>query len=102
MQKNMMKRLQKIQADMEKAQQELGEERIEGSSGGGAVKVVSNGHQELLEIHIDPSAVDPDDVEMLQDLVLAACNEALRKAKTASEIRMSKATGNLSIPGIKL
>ena len=98
--KKMMKQVQKMQADMEIVQKELGEERIEATAGGGVVKAVVSGHQEMLEIHIDPAAVDPDDVEMLEDLVVAACNEALRKARDLAEQRLAKVTGNVSIPGL--
>ncbi|MDD2202664.1 MAG: YbaB/EbfC family nucleoid-associated protein [Firmicutes bacterium] len=98
--KKMMKQVQKMQADMERVQKELGEERIEATAGGGVVKAVVNGHQEMLEIHIDPATVDPDDVEMLEDLVVAACNEALRKARELAEQRLAKVTGNVSIPGL--
>ncbi|MFA7635590.1 MAG: YbaB/EbfC family nucleoid-associated protein [Bacillota bacterium] len=98
--KKMMKQVQKMQADMERVQKELGEERIEATAGGGVVKAVVSGHQEMLEICIDPSVVDPDDVEMLEDLVVAACNEALRKARDLAEQRLAKVTGNMSIPGL--
>lgn len=98
----MMKQIQKMQAEMERVQQELADDRIEGTAGGGVVRVVVNGHQDFVEIHIDPAAVDPDDVEILEDLVLAACGEAVRKSKQAAEAKMSKATGNVSIPGLKL
>ncbi|HHY63132.1 MAG: YbaB/EbfC family nucleoid-associated protein [Bacillota bacterium] len=98
--KKMMKQVQKMQEDMERVQQELAEERIETTAGGGVVRAVVNGHQEVLEIHIDPAVVDPDDVDMLEDLVVAACNEALRKAKELAEQRLAKVTGNISIPGL--
>ncbi|TET67595.1 MAG: YbaB/EbfC family nucleoid-associated protein, partial [Candidatus Zixiibacteriota bacterium] len=77
---NMMKQVQKMQAEMEKIQEELAEERVEGSAGGGVVKVVANGRQEILEIKISPEVVNPEDVEMLEDLVLAAVNQAREKA----------------------
>lgn len=98
--KKMMKQVQKMQADMERVQKELGEERVEATAGGGVVKAIVSGHQEMLEIHIDPAAVDPDDLEMLEDLVVAACNEALRKARDLAEQRLAKVTGNMSIPGL--
>ena len=97
----MMKQFQKMQAEMERVQQELADDRVEGTAGGGVVRVVVNGHQEFVEIHIDPAAVDPDDVEMLEDLVLAACSEAVRKSKQVAESKMAKVTGNVSVPGLK-
>ena len=85
---NLMKQAQKMQRDMEKLQDELQEKEVEATAGGGAVKVIATGKKEIKEITIDPDVVDPDDVEMLQDLVLAAVNEALRKAEemVSSEI----------------
>ncbi|MCR4426614.1 MAG: YbaB/EbfC family nucleoid-associated protein [Firmicutes bacterium] len=97
----MMKQVQKMQADMVRIQEELGSKLVEATSGGGAVRVVANCHQELVEIHIDPAAVDPEDVDMLQDLILAACNEALRKARETAEAELAKVTGGISVPGLK-
>lgn len=98
----MMKQIQKMQADMERVQLELADERVEGTSGGGVVKAVVDGHQNFVELHIDPAAVDPEDVDMLQDLVMAACNEAVRKSKQMAESRMTRVTGSMSVPGLKL
>lgn len=96
----MMKQVQKMQAEMAKAQEELGEETVEATAGGGVVSVVVNGHQEVQSIKIDPSAVDPEDVEMLEDLVLAAVNEGLRKSQEMAAEKMSKITGGINIPGL--
>lgn len=98
----MVKQIQKMQADVERVQQELVNDRVDATAGGGVVRAVFNGHQELVEIHIDPSVIDPDDVEMLQDLIIAACNEAIRKSKEEAEAKLAKVTGNISIPGLKL
>ncbi len=94
---NMIKQAQKMQQDMMKAQEELETAEYEASAGGGVVKAVANGKRELVSIVIEPDAVDPDDVEMLQDLVIAAVNEALRKAETAMSESMSKITGGLGL-----
>jgi len=96
----MMKQVQKMQADMAKLQQELGEKEIEASSGGGVVTVKVNGKQEVLAVKIKPEAVDPDDVEMLEDLITAAVNEALRKSQDMVAAEMSKITGGMKIPGL--
>ena len=96
----MMKQVQKMQAQMAKLQEELEERVVEASAGGEAVAVKVNGKQEVLEIKIDPDVVDPDDVEMLEDLVLAAVNEALRKAEEMMAKEMGKLTGGLNIPGL--
>lgn len=93
----MLKQVQKLQEDMARIQEELRAERVEGT-GGGAVRVVANGHGEFQEVHIDPAAVDPSDVGMLEDLVLAAANDAHRKAKDLSAQRMKEATAGLPIP----
>ncbi|NLK36452.1 MAG: YbaB/EbfC family nucleoid-associated protein [Gracilibacteraceae bacterium] len=92
---NLMKQAQKMQKDMEKLQAELQEKEVETTAGGGAIKVVANGKKEIKEIIIDRDVVDPDDVEMLQDLVLAAVNEALRMADDMVNSEMSKITGGL-------
>lgn len=96
----MMKQVQKMQKDMAKLQDELNEKQVEVTAGGGAVKVVANGKKELISIEIDQDVVDPDDVEMLQDLVLAASNEALRKAEKMVSDEMQKITGGMNIPGL--
>ena len=96
----MMKHVQKMQADMAKLQQELAEKEVEASSGGGVVTVKVNGKQEVLAIKINPEAVDPEDVEMLEDLITAAVNEALRKSQDMVAGEMSKITGGMKIPGL--
>jgi DNA-binding YbaB/EbfC family protein len=96
----MMKQAQKMQQDMLKAQEELKNETIEATAGGGVVKVIANGHGEINSIEIKPEVVDPDDTEMLQDLVLVAVNEAIEKAKAMQEERLKSATGGMAIPGM--
>lgn len=96
----MMKQVQKIQQDIAKMQEGLANRTVESTAGGGAVKVVANGRQELVKIEIKPEAVDPEDIEMLQDLVLAAANEALRKSQEMAANEMSKITGGIKIPGM--
>ena len=97
---NLMKQAQQFQTKMAKLQEELGEKRVEASSGGGMVTVIVNGRQEVLSINIDKEVVDPDDLEMLQDLILAAVNDGLTRAKNMINEEMSKLTGGLNIPGI--
>ena len=98
---NLMKQAQKMQKDMEKAQQELENKIVEASAGGGAISVVATAKKQIKEIIIKPEVVDPDDVEMLQDLILAAVNEALRKADEISNNEMGKVTGGLGgFPGM--
>ena len=96
---NMMKQAQKMQEDLMKMQSEMEDKTYTALSGGGAVSAVVNGKHELTELTIDPGAVDPEDVEMLQDLVIAAVNEAMRKAESSMSESMSKLTGGLNIPG---
>lgn len=96
----MMKQVQKMQADMAKLQEELVNQTVEATSGGGMVKVVANGKQEIMSIKINPEAVDPEDVEMLQDMVMAAVNEALRQSQEMVAREMSKITGGMNIPGL--
>ncbi|MBB6632952.1 YbaB/EbfC family nucleoid-associated protein [Cohnella thailandensis] len=96
----MMKQVKKMQEQMLKAQEELGTKTIEGSAGGGVVTVQVNGHKKVLSINIKPEAVDPEDVEMLQDLVLTAVNDALGKADELANSDMGKFTGGLKIPGL--
>ena len=91
---------QKLQQQMQKMQEEVEAREFEASSGGGMVTVKVNGKREVLSIEIKPEAVDPDDVEMLQDLVLAAVNEALRSAADTVEREMGKLTGGMSMPGL--
>ncbi len=97
---NMMKQAQQLQSKMMKLQEELAEKTVESSSGGGMVKVTANGRQQILSIQVEKEVVDPDDVEMLQDLVLAAVNDALAKAQEMVSSEMSKLTGGLNIPGL--
>jgi hypothetical protein len=99
----MMKQVQKMQADMMKAQETLKDDRIDASAGGGMVTVVISGDLVLQSITIDPAAVDPDDVEMLQDMVLAATNEALRSAQEHAASKMgglAGGLGGLGLPGM--
>ncbi len=96
----MMKQAQKLQRQMMEAQEALAEERVEATAGGGMVKVVADGQQNILEIKIDPQVVDPEDVEMLEDLVLAAVTEALKKSRELSEERLGALTKGLRIPGL--
>ncbi len=98
----MMKQARKMQQQINKIQEELGSKNVEASTGGGMVKVVATGKRELLSIEISPEVVDPDDVEMLQDLTLAAVNEALRKAEELAASEMGKIAGgmNLNLPGL--
>ena len=97
---NMIKQAQKMQQDMLRMQQELQEKEYEAKAGGGVVAATVNGKHELKNLVIDPEAVDPDDVEMLQDMVMAAVNEALRIASETTEREMSKITGGLNMPGL--
>jgi nucleoid-associated protein EbfC len=95
----MMKQVQKMQADMMAAQEALKDERVEASAGGGMVKVVATGELAIESITIDPAAVDPEDVEMLQDTVLAAVNQALTSAQELAATKMGDVTGGLGGPG---
>jgi hypothetical protein len=97
----MLKQAQKLQEQFQVAQESLVNMRAEGSAGGGMVTVVANGKQEVLQIRIDKSAIDPNDVEMLEDLIVAAVNQALSKAQELASTEMSKAAGNVlsSLPG---
>ena len=95
---NMLKQAQKMQQDMAKAQEELESKEYEASAGGGVVAVRVNGKRELISVTIDPEAVDPDDVEMLQDLIVAAVNEGLRAASEDAAGQMQKLTGGLNLP----
>lgn len=94
----MMKQVQKLQQEMARVQEEMRAERVEASAGGGVVRAVSNLHGEIQSIVIDPSVVDPGDVSMLQDLILAAVGEAQRTAKAQAEQRMKAVTGGLALP----
>jgi nucleoid-associated protein EbfC len=98
----MLKQVQKMQADMAKAQEELANETVEASAGGGMVVVKMSGDLQLRELRIDPEAVDPEDVEMLQDMVLAAVNEALRQAQEMAATKMGGLTGGLDLGSMGL
>ena len=97
---NLARMAQQMQAEMARVQDELERTTLEGSAGGGAVKAVVTGKQELVSVTIDPAVVDPDDVEMLQDLVTAAVNDALRNARETAERKLSAVTGGMKIPGL--
>lgn len=97
---NMMKQAQKLQSKMLKVQEEAALETVEASAGGGMVKVVANGKQQVITITIEKEVVDPEDTEMLQDLVLAAVNDALAKSQEMMSEKMSKLTGGMNIPGL--
>jgi DNA-binding YbaB/EbfC family protein len=97
---NMMKEAQRLQAQMAQLQEEVGKRTVEATAGGGMVTVVANGRQEIVSVKIDPEVVSKDDVQMLEDLVLAACNEALRKSRELVQQELGKLTGGLKIPGL--
>lgn len=97
---NLMKQAQKLQSKMLKLQDELADKTVETTSGGGMVRVVANGRQQVLSIEIEKEVVDPEDVEMLQDLVLAAVNDALVKSQEMVQAEMGKLTGGVNIPGM--
>ncbi len=97
---NMMKQAQKLQSKMLKMQEELASRTVETTAGGGMINVVANGRQQIISITIDKEVVDPEDVEMLQDLVLAAVNDALNKAQEMVASEMGKLTGGMNIPGL--
>jgi len=97
---NILKQAQQFQAKIAKLQEELGERSVEASSGGGMVTVVANGRQEILSITIDREVIDPDDVEMLQDLIMAAVNDGLNKAKNMVSEEMGNLTKGMNIPNI--
>ena len=96
----MIKQAQKMQQDMLKMQQELENTNYTAAAGGGMVKATVNGKHELVDLQVNPEAVDPDDVEMLQDMIIAAVNEAMRNADTAAQNNMSKLTGGLNLGGL--
>jgi nucleoid-associated protein EbfC len=97
---NMMKEPQRLQREMERMQEEVGKKVVEATAGGGMVTAQANGKQELLSIKIDPEVINKDDAQMLEDLVLAACNEALRKSRELVQQELGKLTGGLKIPGL--
>jgi len=100
MDSRMMKQLQQMQQKLVKAQEDLANETVTATAGGGAVTVEMNGHHEVTAVRIDPDAIDPEDVEMLQDMVLTAFNEALQKAQTMAQDKMGAITGGMNIPGM--
>ena len=97
---NMMKRIQQMQEDMENIQKEVEASEFTASAGGGAVEVKVNGSHEILSIKMEPDVVDPEEIEMLEDLLIAALNESIRKANDAMEQGIERAKGGLSIPGL--
>jgi len=97
---NMMKQAQKLQAKMMKMQEALGDKTMEATAGGGMVKAVANGKQQIVSITIEKEVVDPEDIEMLQDLIMAAINDALAKSQEMVSQEMGKLTGGLNIPGL--
>ncbi len=100
MNKNLLRQAQQLQQRLAKAQEALEEETVEATAGGGAVTVTVTGKQKMQSIKIDPAAVDPDDVTMLEDLVLAAVNEAMDKAQEMAAQRLGAITGGMKIPGL--
>ncbi|MCF6247224.1 MAG: YbaB/EbfC family nucleoid-associated protein [Desulfobacula sp.] len=96
----MMKQAQKLQKKMLKTQQEMAKKTIEATAGGGMVKVVANGAQKIESIVLEKEVVDPEDIEMLQDLILAACNDALNRSQEMVSAEMGRLTGGLNIPGL--
>ena len=99
-QMQMMKQAQKMQQDLLKMQQEMEEKQYEATAGGGVITAVVSGKRELVRVTIDPEAVDPEDVEMLQDMIVAAVNEAMRKAEADQSANMAKLTGGLNLGGL--
>jgi hypothetical protein len=95
-----MRQAQQLQKKISQVQEEMANKTVEASAGGGMVTVTANGSREIVNVQIDPSVVDPEDVGMLQDLVVAAANEALKKAQSMMEEEMSKVTGGMKIPGM--
>jgi len=98
--KKMMQKAQQMQKKMQKKQEELENETVEATAGGGAVKVIMNGNQELVDLQIDAEVVDPEDVEMLEDLILAATNQAMTKVQEMINEEMGDLTGGMNIPGM--
>lgn len=97
---NIMKQAQQMQAKIARIQQELESKEVEATAGGGMVTARANGKQQLLDLKIEKDVVDPEDIEMLQDLVLAAVNEAIKKSQEMIQSEMSKVTGGMNIPGM--
>jgi hypothetical protein len=99
---NIMKQAQALQSKMQEVQNSLDQERVTGSSGGGMVLVTANGKQDILSIKIDPQVINPADAEMLEDLIVAAVNQAREKAQALAQEKMQKIAGGLAIPGLSL
>lgn len=97
---NLMKEAQKLQAQLEAVREEAAKKTVEATAGGGMVTVAANGNQEIVSIKIDREVINPEDAQMLEDLVLAACNEALRKSREMLQAEMGKLAGGLRIPGL--
>ena len=95
-----LRQIQELQAKLVKVQEDLGNTNVEVTAGGGAIKIVINGHQQFQSIAISPEVVNPDDVDFLQDIVLAACNEAVQKSQEMAAQNMSKLTGGMKVPGL--
>ncbi|ABX06557.1 MAG TPA: YbaB/EbfC family nucleoid-associated protein [Herpetosiphon sp.] len=100
MDRKMLNQLQQMQKKLMQAQEDLGKTLVEGSAGGGVIEVKMNGHREILSITIAPEAVDPNEIEMLQDLLMLAINDASKKAEELSNAKMGPLTGGLNIPGL--
>ena len=97
---NMMKKMQRLQKQMEETQQKIDATEIEASAGGGMVKVKMNGKHELLELVLDPEVVDPEDTDMLSDMIMVAVNDAIHQASALNESEMGRLTGGINIPGL--
>jgi DNA-binding YbaB/EbfC family protein len=97
---NLMKEAQRLQQQMQELQEQVAQKKVQATAGGGMVTVEANGRQELVAVKIDPEVINKDDAQMLEDLVLAACNEALRKARELVQQELGKLTGGLKIPGL--
>ncbi|WP_407928502.1 YbaB/EbfC family nucleoid-associated protein [Herpetosiphon geysericola] len=100
MDRKMLNQLQQMQKKLMQAQEDLGKTQVEGSAGGGVIEVKMNGHREIISITIAPEAVDPNEIEMLQDLLMLAINDASKKAEEISNAKMGPLTGGLNIPGL--
>ena len=96
----LLKQAQKMQAELQKVQEQAGDLTAEGSAGGGVVKIVANGKNQILSVVIDKEVVNPNEIDMLQDLIKAASNEALEKAKNSLQAELSKVTGGVNLPGL--
>lgn len=99
---NLLREAQRLQQQMAELQEQVAQKKVQATAGGGMVTVEANGRQEIVAVRIDPEVVSKDDVQMLEDLVLAACNEALRKSRELVQQELGKLTGGLRIPGLNL